>query len=120
MEKNTQNFKDLLLKELEVLEDQLASIGRKNPDESGDWEAVATDLDEDNADEFDVADDLEHFENNKAELEQLEIQLADVKSALEKIENGKYGLCEICNKPIEQDRLEANPSAKTCKLHMNG
>lgn len=116
---NTQHFKDLLLKEAGVLETQLASIGRKNPDKAGDWEAVGTNLDEDNADEFDVADDLEQFENNKSELNQLEIQLGDVKSALEKIENGKYGICEIGGEQIEEDRLEANPSAKTCKAHMN-
>lgn len=117
---DTQHFKDLLLKETKVLEDELASIGRKNPDKAGDWEAVATNLDEDNADEFDVADDLEQYENNKAELEPLETQLNNVKTALKKIDDGKYGVCEVGGEQIELDRLEANPSAKTCKLHMNG
>jgi RNA polymerase-binding transcription factor DksA len=116
---DTQRFKDLLLKEAGVLESELASIGRKNPDNKEDWEAVGTDVDEDNADEFDVADDLEQFENNKAELEQLEIQLNNVKNALKKIDDGKYGICEIGGELIELDRLDANPSAKTCKLHMN-
>src|SRR3989344_6831838 len=115
---NTEHFRDLLLKEAKILEDELASIGRKNPDQKGDWEAVGTDLNDDNADEFDVADDLEQYDNNKAELDQLETHLNDVKSALEKIVEGKYGLCEVCDKPIEEDRLEANPSAKTCKEHM--
>ncbi len=115
---NTQYFKDLLTKEAGILEEELASIGRKNPDNEDDWEAVSTDLDDDNADEFDVADDLEQFENNKAELSQLEIQLNDVNSALKKIEEGKYGTCEICDGQIEEARLEANPSAKTCKTHM--
>ena len=119
MTSNIKHLKDLLLKESGVLEKDLASLGRKNVDKAGDWEAVAKDLDEDNADEFDVANDLGRFENSKAELEQLEIQLSDVKSALKKIESGKYGICEICNKPIESDRLKVNPSAKTCKLHMN-
>lgn len=115
---NTQYFKDLLLKETKVLEDELASIGRKNPEKKGDWEAVATDLDPDNADEFDVAEDLENFENNKAELDQLEMQLNNVKRALKKIDDGKYGICEIGGEEIETDRLEANPSATTCKKHM--
>jgi DnaK suppressor protein len=118
MTPNTQHFKDLLLKEAKILEEELASIGRKNPDQKGDWEAVGTDLDEDNADEFDVADDLEQFENNKAELDQLEIQSNNVKAALQKIEDGKYGICEVGGEKIEEDRLEANPSAKTCKAHM--
>ncbi len=119
MKPNLQHFKDLLVKEAQVLENELSSIGRKNPDNSTDWEAVATSLDEDNADEFDVADDLEQYENNKAELDALEVQLNNVKSALKKIDEGKYGLCEVCGKEIENDRLEANPSAKTCKEHMN-
>ncbi len=116
---NTQHFKDLLLKEAEVLEGQLASIGRKNPDQKGDWEAVSTNLDDDNADEFDVADDIAQFEENSSELNQLEAQLNDVRSALKKIEGGKYGICEVGGEQIEEDRLEANPSAKTCKAHMN-
>lgn len=119
MKPDLHHLKDLLLKESVVLEGQLASIGRKNPDNSADWEAVATGLDDDNADEFDVAEDLENFENNKAELDALEIQLNNVKVALKKMDEGKYGLCEVCGKEIENDRLEVNPSAKTCKEHMN-
>ena len=33
--------------------------------------------------------------------------------ALEKIEAGKYGICEVSGEEIEADRLEAYPSAKT-------
>lgn len=113
-----QHFKDLLLKESETLEEQLASIGRKNPDQKGDWEAVATDLDPDNADEFDVAEDMENFETNKAILNQLEIRLNNVKDALKRIEEGTYGVCRIGGEQIEKDRLEANPAADTCKVHM--
>ena len=43
----------------------------------------------------------------------------EIDAALEKMEKGTYGICEVCNKPIEEDRLEANPAAKTCKEHMN-
>jgi RNA polymerase-binding transcription factor DksA len=35
------------------------------------------------------------------------------------IEKGAYGTCKICGEKIEEDRLEANPAAQTCKLHMN-
>ena len=62
---------------------------------------------------------METFENNTAVLKQLEIKLNDVKNALSKIENGTYGVCEVCGKNIEADRLEADSSAKTCKVHMN-
>ncbi|MEK7091498.1 MAG: TraR/DksA C4-type zinc finger protein [Patescibacteria group bacterium] len=39
--------------------------------------------------------------------------------ALAKIDAGNYGLCEISQEPIELDRLEANPSARTCKKHLD-
>ncbi|MBI2086800.1 MAG: TraR/DksA C4-type zinc finger protein [Candidatus Zambryskibacteria bacterium] len=49
----------------------------------------------------------------------LETRYNDIKSGLDKIEHGTYGLCQICGKEIETDRLEANPSARTCIEHMN-
>jgi RNA polymerase-binding transcription factor DksA len=35
------------------------------------------------------------------------------------MENGTYGVCEKSGKPIELDRLMANPAARTCKEMMN-
>ncbi len=51
-------------------------------------------------------------------LEQLEKQMSEIDAALERIENGTYGICEISGQPIEKERLEANPSARTCIKHM--
>jgi RNA polymerase-binding transcription factor DksA len=34
--------------------------------------------------------------------------------ALEKIENGAYGVCENCGKEITEERLLVCPEAKTC------
>ena len=116
---NTQNFKDLLEKELAVLEGELQTIGRKT-EHKDDWEAVESDVHEESVEDGDVAGEMEDYENKKAILSNLEIELKDVRSALEKIGKGTFGICEVCNKPIEQDRLEANPSARTCKEHMNG
>ena len=41
-------------------------------------------------------------------------QLADVEHALQKFEEGTYGLCEECGQPIDPARLEALPQAKLC------
>ena len=49
----------------------------------------------------------------------LQARLTDVNVALGKIENGTYGICEVSGEPIEADRLEANPAARTNKAHMN-
>ena len=116
---NTSKFKDLLTKECEVLEKELATVGRKNPDNSADWEAVEPKLDVDNAEDGEVAGGIEQYENNIAVLDQLEARLREVKEALTKIEKNTYGTCEVCGKEIEEDRLNANPAAKTCKSHMN-
>jgi DnaK suppressor protein len=41
-------------------------------------------------------------------------ELARVEHALEKIENGTYGMCDNCGKPIPPQRLEALPQANLC------
>ncbi len=115
--KNLEHYKEMLEAEAKNLEKELLTVGRKNPDAKGDWEATEK-MDIDPADEDEVADSIEEFENNKGILNQLEIRLKEVNEALEKIKNGTYGVCEISGEPIEEDRLEANPAAKTCKLHM--
>ncbi len=38
----------------------------------------------------------------------------DIQAALEKIENGTYGICESCGEEISTARLEAYPTAKLC------
>ncbi len=43
-------------------------------------------------------------------------QLADVKRALRKLDEGTYGLCDGCGKPIDPARLEALPEANLCML----
>ena len=111
-------FKELLLTEQARLETELATIGRKNPENPEDWEATPS-YNENSSDLNDFSDSIESFETNAAILKQLETQLNDVKDALEKMENGTYGICEIGGGEIEIDRLEANPAARTSKAHMN-
>lgn len=43
--------------------------------------------------------------------------LAEVDAALERAENGTYGVCEVCRQPIAPGRLEARPTARTCVQH---
>lgn len=40
--------------------------------------------------------------------------LNDVLYAIEKIENGEYGICEDCGNTINHQRLEALPHARLC------
>jgi DnaK suppressor protein len=40
--------------------------------------------------------------------------LAEVDRALEKVDEGTYGLCDDCGQAISSERLEAMPSATLC------
>jgi DnaK suppressor protein len=39
---------------------------------------------------------------------------AEVDQALQKLDNGTYGVCEMCHKPIDPARMEALPQAIYC------
>lgn len=116
-----EHFKQKLEEEKRLLEAEMAKVGRKNPDQKGDW-VPTPDLasrDVSTADENTVADSIEEFEDNAAIMQTLETRYNDLKSALDKLKHGVYGTCQVCGKEIESDRLEANPSARTCKEHVN-
>ncbi len=116
--KDTLYFKEKLLKEKLILEEELRSIGRPNPEHPEDWSATSGEIETDSADENEMADKFEELEENKVILNKLEPQYNEVNSALERINKGNYGVCEISGEEIERERLEANPSAKTCIKHM--
>lgn len=113
-------FKEKLLEEKARLEKDLSTIGRINPDNPNDWEAVPPndDFNDRSADQNKLADNIEEYESRTATLKEIEDQLEEVKQALKRIDDGKYGICEISGEPIEKDRLEANPAARTCKAHI--
>lgn len=41
-------------------------------------------------------------------------QVGEIRDALQRIENGNFGSCEWCNRPIEKKRLEVLPYARFC------
>lgn len=117
-ESKIKHFKEKLEKEKEILLSELKTVGKVNPNNPDDWEPKSVDADIDQADRNEVADEIGNFENNVAILKDLEIRFNEVKNALAKIEEGTFGICKECSKVIEEDRLEANPAAETCKVHM--
>lgn len=116
---DTEHFKKLLEEEKKTTEESLADIARFNS-EIGAWEAIPDlELVNENMDDNDAADRFEDFEERTSIVSTFQARLKDINDALKKIEEGKYGLCEISGEPIEKARLEANPAARTCKLHIN-
>ena len=113
---DTEMYKIRLGKELSLVEDELKEVGKKDPD-TGEWEAVETEIDSDHADDNDVASNLESYEENGGIIEALRTRYTNITTALQKIEKGTYGICEIGGEEISEERLNANPSARTCVAH---
>ncbi|MDI6872960.1 TraR/DksA family transcriptional regulator [Candidatus Solincola sp.] len=104
-------FKKILLREKEMLEKQYRDLEQGNllasqSDFSGEmpfeeeYAASGTST-------FERERDLSLSENVKDLLQK-------VNEALERIENGTYGICEMCGLPIPEERLEALPYANLC------
>ncbi|HSJ43706.1 MAG TPA: TraR/DksA C4-type zinc finger protein [Euzebyales bacterium] len=47
-------------------------------------------------------------------IEQATDRLADVERALERMDDGEYGICERCGREISTSRLEARPMSVLC------
>jgi len=106
-----------------LLEKELASLGHLVNDK-GDWAATPGEqpgpLGNNDPDKNIQADYIEEFERRIAESDVLEQRYHQIITALNKIESndGSYGICSVSGEPIEIERLEANPAADTCKVHM--
>ena len=117
--KDTSIYKAALEDEKKVLETELESVGRRNPSNPADWEATPQETGQE-SDPNDRADLMEHLGDNTAILNDLEIRYNAVLAALDRIEKGTYGICEVSGEEIEEDRLNADPAASTGKAYMNG
>lgn len=106
-----------LRQELLLLEAELKSVGRINPEDPNDWEAVSGETNIDPAEAEERASEITDFEDRSAIEFTLEEKYNKVKAALERIASGTYGVCKVCGIAIEEARLSANPSAETCITH---
>lgn len=62
----------------------------------------------------DVASEVFEREKDESIVQGFDIELEEIGSALGRIEDGSYGECETCHKPIGEARLEAMPHARYC------
>lgn len=117
-----EEFKTKLLEEKTKIENELKNVGEKDPHTPNDWVPSVPDYGGKQADPVDVADKIEEMGERVGIEEALEGRLERIKSALEAIENGKYGKChegDGDSHDIPLGRLEANPAATTCIEHTN-
>ncbi|MBI5004397.1 TraR/DksA C4-type zinc finger protein [Candidatus Kaiserbacteria bacterium] len=85
---------------------------------TGEWEGSSADeTTMEEADPTDAADQIEELLTNVPLVADLQKRANEVDDALDRMEKGTYGTCEVCREPIPLERLEANPAAKTCIAH---
>ncbi len=65
-------------------------------------------------DPADAGTNLSESERVEAVLSVAKQQLAEVLDALHRIDDGAYGTCTDCGKPVPEGRLEAKPEAARC------
>ncbi len=116
---DTTSYKKRLEEELALVERELKSVGQRNPSNPSDWVAKPDADGAAPADPNDLADAMESLEENQGIVAALEVRYNNIKKALEKIEAGTFGTCEISGEEIEAERLDANPAARTCIAHLD-
>jgi RNA polymerase-binding transcription factor DksA len=50
-------------------------------------------------------------------LEEIAVELAGVEATLRRLDDGRYGHCEVCGAVLEADAMEADPLAARCADH---
>ncbi len=106
-----EELKERLESEKESIQKELENFAKKDDQPKGDWETRYPNRENGTMEE--EADEVQEYGNMLPVEHSLELKLKAVNSALEKIKNGKYSICEKCGKEIEEKRLRAVPEAKT-------
>jgi len=107
-----EELKEKLESEKKSLQKELEKFATKDPSLKDNWNAKYPNREDRYKDE--EANEVEDYDNLLPVEYGLELKLKDVNTALEKIDNGKYGTCENCGEKIEEERLKAVPEAKLC------
>lgn len=104
-------FKDLLVEKQAAIEKQIIGLRKK----------IKKSLDEGRVFERNSGDPDSDFVTESSEIErdemmilQLEKNLRDIDDALQAVDGGYYGECQMCGKSIDLQRLKVIPWAKYC------
>jgi RNA polymerase-binding protein DksA len=108
---DTDRFREMLLEERERARGAIENLHSENPgsleEESGEESSFDNHMGDIATVTFDREMDYTLEDNEEA-------KLAAIEAALERIEQGTYGLCQNCGNPIAEERLEALPYAELC------
>lgn len=109
---------ELIKKKLEAeraaLLDQLKSTSGPTPDEADGRAARFPNYGDSNEEN---ASEVSDFSASLPVEKQIEASLIAIETALGRIADTTYGSCEVCRQPIDEERLIAMPTARTCLDH---
>ena len=94
-----------LEREREILRERVHELDSKGDD---------LDYDDNFADSGQVAAEMGE---NRVLYDQLRRDLDDIEKALERMDDGSYGTCEVCGNEIGAARLEVMPATRVCIDH---
>jgi RNA polymerase-binding protein DksA len=108
---DTEHFRQKLLEERQRVEDAIRYLHEENPgtisDETQETGGVDNHLGDTATATVDREIDYTLEENS-------EHVLGEIDAALKRIDDGTYGICSSCGRPIEPERLEFLPYATLC------
>lgn len=112
MKEDFAQYKKLLLSLRERLVGNVDSmqgeaLKRSRQDASGDLSNVPIHMADVGTDNYERELMIELIQSGEESVRNIDV-------ALEKIEEGHFGICEMCNKKIGRERLKAVPYAKLC------
>lgn len=109
---NIEKFKQKLIKYGQEIENVIRTMNEnRTADQENDYPTELSNYDNHPAE---LGTELYMISLNNALMIHQENLLQEVRNALEKIEKGEYGKCELCGKKIPEERLEAIPYARLC------
>lgn len=101
-------LRETLLKEKDRLQQELAELEKDMP--SLQERRVGSSFGK----REEEAVEASEMENRLAMETKLNELIAEANRALEKLNQGSYGRCDLCREPINPERLEALPTARLC------
>jgi RNA polymerase-binding protein DksA len=111
---DTDRFRTALLDERQRVLDAIEYLKKETPGSVEDETEETSGVENHLGDQASGTLDREIDYTLKEDAEQV---LAQIEAALQRIEDGTYGMCERGDKPIGEERLEARPWATLCIDH---
>ena len=100
---------DSMKQKLVTMKNELERIA-----DTGDDPAAVVQLDQTKVGRLSRMDALQAQAMAQASGERRAVQLREIDAALKRIDEGGYGDCERCERPINPRRLDADPTARLC------